>query len=435
MNPNLPSFDFTRRDFIRTSSVAAGALSFPSILKAENKTDKIRIGLVGCGGRGTGAANNALTADANVQLVAIGDVFPEKLESAVSGLSAKYASTPGRVDLPKERQFTGLDAYKQVLASDIDCVLLATPPGFRPLHFAAAVAAGKHIFCEKPMATDATGVRSVLESARKAKEKHLSVVAGFCWRYETQRRALFEKIHAGEIGEVRSLYHTYMGGPVKPMQPATNRKEGMTDLEWQLRNWMNFVWLAGDGLVEQACHSVDKMMWAMKDQAPLRCTATGGRQNPNPGGNIFDHISVSYEWANGIHGFMAQRQMGGCFNDNSDNITGEKGFGSTKGGVVQIMGANPWKAAGNVPKTLGMYEQEHKELYDSIRAGAAHNDGEWMCQSTLAAIMGRMAAYTGKEVTWEHMLKSEEDLVPKNITWDMALPEVPMASPGITKLI
>lgn len=435
MNPSLPSFDFTRRDFLRTSSVAAGAMAFPSILRAENKTDRIRIGLVGCGGRGTGAANNALTADANVQIVAIGDVFADKLESAVNGLSAKYASTPGRVDLPKERQFTGLDAYKQVLASDIDCVLLATPPGFRPLHFAAAVEAGKHIFCEKPMATDATGVRAVLEAARKAKEKHLSVVAGFCWRYDTQRRALFEKIQAGEIGDVRGLYHTYLTGPVKPMPAAELRKDGVSDLEWQLRNWMNFVWLSGDGLVEQAVHSIDKMMWAMKDQAPLRCTATGGRQNPNPGGNTFDHIEVNFEWANGVRGVMAQRQMGGCFNDNSDYITGATGIGSTKGGVVQITGATPWKAAGNVPKALPMYEQEHKELYDSIRAGAAHNDGEWMCQSTMAGIMGRMAAHTGMEVTWEHMLKSEDSIFPKTLNWDMELPVLPVASPGRTKLI
>ena len=410
-------------------------MAFPSILRAENKTDRIRIGLVGCGGRGTGAANNALTADANVQIVAIGDVFADKLESAVNGLSAKYASTPGRVDLPKERQFTGLDAYKQVLASDIDCVLLATPPGFRPLHFAAAVEAGKHIFCEKPMATDATGVRAVLEAARKAKEKHLSVVAGFCWRYDTQRRALFEKIQAGEIGDVRGLYHTYLTGPVKPMPAAELRKDGVSDLEWQLRNWMNFVWLSGDGLVEQAVHSIDKMMWAMKDQAPLRCTATGGRQNPNPGGNTFDHIEVNFEWANGVRGVMAQRQMGGCFNDNSDYITGATGIGSTKGGVVQITGATPWKAAGNVPKALPMYEQEHKELYDSIRAGAAHNDGEWMCQSTMAGIMGRMAAHTGMEVTWEHMLKSEDSIFPKTLNWDMELPVLPVASPGRTKLI
>ncbi|MEK0447436.1 MAG: Inositol 2-dehydrogenase/D-chiro-inositol 3-dehydrogenase [Verrucomicrobiota bacterium] len=430
MTPSSPS-NLTRRHFIQSSSAAAGALAFPAILRAQNRPERIRIGLLGCGGRGSGAANNALTADPGVQLVALGDVFPERLQSSLTGLSAKYASTPGRVDVPKERQFVGLDAYKQLLATDIDAVLLATPPGFRPLHFAAAVEAGKHIFCEKPMGTDAVGVRRVLESARQAKDKGLSIVAGFCWRYDGHRRSLFEKIHSGAVGEVRALYHTYMGGPVKPMPAPESRKSGVTDLEWQLRNWMNFVWLAGDGLVEQACHSVDKMMWAMKDVPPLRCTAVGGRQNPNPGGNIYDHIEVNYEWANGVRGFMAQRQMGGCFNENADHIIGTSGVGTTKGGV-SISGASPWKSEGS---HMNMYEYEHKELYDSIRAGKAHNDGEWMCQSTMAAIMGRMAAYTGQQVTWEHMLQSKEDLFPKNLSWDMDLPVEAMASPGRTKLI
>ena len=432
MNSIQPQLDLTRRNFLRASSIAAGAMAFPAILHAQNKKDRIRLGLVGCGGRGTGAANDALTVDPNVQLVAVGDVFGEKVEAAINGLNAKYASSPGRVDIPKERQFVGLDAYKQVLASDIDCVLLATPPGFRPLHFTAAVQAGKHIFCEKPMATDAAGVRAVIEAARRAKEKQLSVTAGFCWRFDLARRELFKRIHSGAIGEVRGLYHTYLTGSVKPMPGPETRKDGVTDLEWQLRNWYNFTWLSGDGFVEQAVHSVDKMLWAMEDKPPLRCTATGGRQNPNPGGNTFDHIEVNFEWANGVRGVMAQRQISGCFNDNSDYITGATGIATSKWSQAQITGANPWKAEG---KYLGMYLQEHKDLYDSIRGGAPVNDGEWMCQSTLAGIMGRMAAYTGQEVTWEHMLKSQENLFPQNLNWDMDLPVAAMASPGRTKLI
>jgi predicted dehydrogenase len=427
---NNPVSELSRRDFLAASSVAAGALSFPSIGSAQHKAERIRIGLVGCGGRGTGAANNALEADPGVQLVAMGDVFPERLESSLNGLSNKYAGSPGRVDVPKSRQFTGLDAYKQVLAQDIDVVLLAAPPGFRPLHFAAAVEANKHVFCEKPMGTDIVGARSILDAARKAKEKKLSVVAGFCWRY-SNRRSLFEKIHDGAIGEVRGLYHTYLTGPVKPMPAPEMRKDGMSDVEWQLRNWMNFVWLSGDGLVEQACHSVDKMMWAMKDVPPLRCTANGGRQVPNPGGNIFDHMTVHYEWANGVRGVMAQRQIGGCYNDNSDYITGEKGMGSTKG-TLNITGANPWKYEGS---NIDMYVQEHRELYASVRSGAGHNDGEWMVQSTIAALMGRMAAYTGQEVTWEHMLnKSQDRIFPETLRLDMDMPVVPIASPGKTKL-
>ncbi len=425
-----PTPDTSRRDFLKASSIAAGALAFPAVLHAQHKAEKIRIGLVGCGGRGSGAANNALEADPGVQLVAMGDAFPDKLESSLKGLSAKYASSPGRVDVPASRQFVGLDAYKQVLAQDIDVVLLAAPPGFRPLHFAAAVAANKHIFCEKPMGTDVTGARSILEEARKAKEKKLSVVAGFCWRY-SNRRALFDKIHSGAIGEVRGLYHTYLTGPVKPMPAPETRREGMSDLEWQMRNWMNFVWLSGDGLVEQACHSVDKMMWAMKDAPPLKCTANGGRQIPNPGGNIFDHMTVHYEWANGVRGVMAQRQIGGCYNDNSDYVTGQNGIASTKGGSLTITGATPWKYDG---PSIDMYVQEHRELYASVRSGAGHNDGEWMVQSTIAALMGRMAAYTGQEVTWEHMMKSQDNLFPEKLSMDMTLPVAPMASPGKSKL-
>jgi hypothetical protein len=174
------------------------------------------------------------------------------------------------------------------------------------------------------------------------------------------------------------------------------------------------------------------MMWAMKDKPPLRCTANGGRQVPNPGGNIFDHITVHYEWANGVRGVMAQRQIGGCYNDNSDYITGETGIASTKGGQLTITGANPWKYDG---PNFEMYVQEHKELYASIRSGAAHNDGEWMCQSTLAAIMGRMAGYTGQEVTWEHMLKSQDNIWPENLRMDMDLSVTPIAAPGKTKLL
>jgi predicted dehydrogenase len=427
--PSSPA-DFSRRDFLAASTAAAGTLAFPAISKAQHKADRIRIGLVGCGGRGSGAANNALEADPGVQLVAMGDLFPEKLESSLRGLSSKYASTPDRVDVPKERQFTGLDAYKGVLAQDIDCVLLAAPPGFRPLHFTAAVEANKHVFCEKPMGTDPVGARTIRDMALRAKEKKLSVVSGFCWRY-SNRRALFDKVHSGGIGEVRSLYHTYLTGPVKPMPAPETRPAGMSDVEWQLRNWMNFVWLAGDGLVEQACHSIDKMLWAMKDVPPLRCTANGGRQVPNPGGNIFDHITVHYEWANGVRGVMAQRQIGGCFNDNSDYVTGEKGIATTKGGLI-ITGESPWKYDG---PAVDMYVQEHRELYNSIRSGEARNDGEWMVQSTLTALMGRMAAYTGAEVTWEHILKSKESIFPEKLSLDMELPVAPMASPGRTKLV
>jgi predicted dehydrogenase len=420
-----------RRDFIQTGTLASVALAAPSILHAATikAGDRIKIGLIGCGGRGSGAARNALAGDSGVVLWAMADVFPEKIESSLKNFTAAYASTPDRVNVPKERQFTGLDAYKEMLKSDVDVVLLAAPPGFRPLHFGAAVEAGKHIFCEKPMGTDVTGALSIMENARKAKQKGLAVVAGFCWRYDQARREMFDRVHQGDIGSVRSLYHTYLTGPVKPMPPLDSRPTSMNDVEWQLRNWMNFVWLSGDGFLEQACHSVDKMMWAMKDEAPVRCTAVGGRVNANPGGNIFDHVHACYEWASGVRGSVVHRQISGCYSENHDYVTGEKGIATTKGGV-QVTGDKAWKHSGTYPN---MYDQEHKELYASIRDGKLRNDGDWMCPSTLAGLMARAAAYSGGLITWDDLLKAKESLFPEKLDWNMTLPVAPMAVPGKTR--
>src|SRR6202040_2900605 len=213
-----------------------------------------------------------------------------------ASLQTLQKDQPDKVKVTPDKCFVGLDAYQNVIDSGGDVVLLATPPGFRPTHLKAAVAAGKHIFCEKPMATDAPGVRSVLESVKLAREKNLSLVAGFCWRYEGARREFYQRIHGGAIGDVRAIYATYYAGRVKPMPAPAERRAGVGDLEWQLRNWYNFVWLSGDGFVEQACHSVDKVAWAMRDVPPLKAVAVGGRQSPNNQGNIFDHMFVVYEY-------------------------------------------------------------------------------------------------------------------------------------------
>jgi myo-inositol 2-dehydrogenase/D-chiro-inositol 1-dehydrogenase len=310
-------------------------------------------------------------------------------------------------------------------------VILATPPGFRPQHLRAAVEAGKHVFCEKPVATDAPGVRSVLESAAKAKEKNLALVVGYCWRYDPARRAFYQKIHQGAIGDVRAIYATYLTSPVKAMPPASSRPAGMSDVEWQIRNWYNFVWLSGDGLVEQACHSIDKIAWAMKGVLPLKAVATGGRQFPNNEGNIFDHIDVFYEFPDGVRAFMAQRQIRGCYSDNSDYLMCSDGVGTIKRDLT-LTGKENWRYSG--PKA-DMYQVEHDELFASIRSGKPINDGVWGAHSTLMALMGRMAAYTGKEVSWDEALNSQEKLVPDNLTWDMDLPIKPMAMPGQTRLV
>ena len=289
----------SRRQFLKTSAVASAALAMPAILSrnagAAENGETLRIGLIGCGGRGTGAASQALQADPNTVLVALADAFPEPVAKSLDSLQ-KQAAIADRVKVPPEKQFVGLDAYQKLIDSGVDVVLQGAPPGFRPAHVRAAVIAGKHQFVEKPIATDAVGVRSVLESARMAAEKKLAWVAGLCWRYDTARREFFQQIHSGAIGDIRAIYATYLTGPVKPMPPASQRPAGMGDVEWQLRHWYNFVWVCGDGLVEQAVHSVDKVMWAMQDVPPLKAVASGGRQTPNNEGNIFDHINVVYEW-------------------------------------------------------------------------------------------------------------------------------------------
>src|ERR1035438_1428595 len=243
----------TRRDFLKTSALIGVALIGPAILPSKiygaGNDAPLKIGLIGCGGRGTGAASEALKADKNVSLTAMADVFEEKLAASLASLQK---AEPAKVQVDDAHRFVGLDAYQKVIDSGVDVVLLTAPPGFRPVHLKAAVDAGKHIFCEKPMATDAPGVRSVLDSVKAAKEKDLSLVAGFCWRYEVARREFYKRVHDGAIGDIRAIYATYYTGPVKPMPPASQRPAAMGDLEWQMRNWYNFTWLSGDGYVEQA---------------------------------------------------------------------------------------------------------------------------------------------------------------------------------------
>ena len=432
---NKEETNSTRRQFIKSSSAAVAAgvalpsFSIPQKTFAAND-ETIRVGLIGCGGRGTGAASQAMKADSNVMLTAMGDMYPDRLD--VSHNALKKAAEE-KIQVTPENKFTGFDAYKKVLESGVDLVILATPPGFRPMHLRAAVDAGKHIFCEKPMATDAPGLRSVIASANDAKAKKLALVAGFCWRYNFARRALYDKIHNGDIGDVRSIYATYYTGPVKPMPADDKRPAGMSDLDWQVRNWYNFTWLSGDSLVEQAIHSVDKVAWCMKDEPPVKAVATGGRQVPNESGNIFDHFAVYYEYANGLRAYVGSRQIAGCYNENNDYIHGAKGIAEILGwSRVQIRGEDSWKYSG---PNNDMYQTEHNELFASIRDGNPINDGDWMSSSTMMGIMGRMAAYTGKEISWEQAMNSQEKLVPEFFEPNMNLPIRPMSIPGATPFV
>jgi myo-inositol 2-dehydrogenase / D-chiro-inositol 1-dehydrogenase len=425
----------SRRDFLKASAAVAGGLSLNLSLASgvyAAGDDTLKVGLVGCGGRGTGAAREALGADKNVKLVAVADVFRPQIDYSIDNLKAQVEIAE-KVQVDEDHKYVGLDAYKQVIA-DCDVVLLASPPAFRPWHLRAAVEAGKHIFTEKPMATDAPGCRSVMETVKLAKEKKLGILAGFCWRYDYARRELFKRIHEGQIGDVVAIYGTYLTGPVKPMPPASERPEGITDLEWMVRNWYNFTWLSGDGLVEQAIHTVDWLAWVMQDVPAESCTAVGGRQIPSNGGNIYDHIEVNYLWDNdrATRGFLAQRQIAGCHNENSLTVMGTKGSGIIGPRGVLITGENAWKYEG--PRN-NMYQTEHDEFFASLRKGEPLNDGDRMVTSTLMGIQGRMAGYTGREVTYEMAMNSQEVLVPEITGWDTEVKVAPIAQPGITPFV
>ena len=410
-----------------------GALAAPFILTssglAQSPGETLRIGLVGCGGRGSGAAAQALKADKNVELTALGDAFEEPVQRALKSLR-KVAED--KVKVEPEHCFYGLDAYQKVINSGVDVVLLATPPGFRPAHIKAAIDAGKHVFAEKPMAVDAPGVRMVLAAAEEAKKKSLSLVSGFCWRSHLPKRETFEQVHKGSVGEIQTIYSTYNTGPVKP---DTVRKEGWSDMETQVRNWYQFTWLSGDHIVEQAVHSLDMMSWAMRDVAPLRISGNGGRQARTSSlGNIYDHFAILYEYENGARGFHFCRQITGCANDYAVNITGTKGqcIVDCSRGLHRITGETRWSYKG---ESNDMYQTEHDEFFAAIRAGKPLNHGDWMARSTMLAIAGRMAAYTGQAITWEQAMNSKESLVPEKLSWDAPLAFPPVPVPGRDKFI
>ncbi len=439
--------NWSRREFFQTSAILAATpwvsapLASPVFGQEAGDLPPLKIGLVGCGGRGTGAATQALRADPGVVLHALGDVFEPKVDRAMRNISnatwPKEEETDDeeekpekpihpRCQVPEERRFVGFDAYQKVIDSGVDVVLLATPPGFRPWHLEAALKAGKHVFCEKPMATDSPGVRRVLECAKIAQEKQLSLVSGFCWRYHTAKRATIAEINAGRIGDLRAVYTTYNTGPLH----RNDRKSGWSDWEFQLRNWQHFDHLSGDHLVEQAVHSLDKMMWVMNGALPERVTGVGGRiaREGESSGNIYDHFGLTYEFPEGVRGFHMSRQIANCANDNSDLFIGAFGTAFMNWDRHEINGGSNWKFEG---KSNDMYQQEHDELFASIRKGEPMNDGVWMANSTLCAIMGRMAAYTGKTVTWQEALESEEALMPPPENWDWGpLAVHPVPIPG-----
>ena len=425
----------SRRRFLEAGAAAAlsGAVASgtgaPGVISAADSDKTLKIALIGCGGRGTGAAMNALSADPHVELAAMGDLFEDRIENSLEQLRKK---TPDKVKVAPEHCFAGFDAYQKVVATDVDVVLLTTPPGFRPLHLAAAVAAGKHSFVEIVTAVDAPGVRSVIESAKVANEKKLAIVSGFCWRYHGALREAREQIREGAIGDVRAVYATYYRGSLDHKYHG-ERPAGMTEVEWQLRDWYGYLWLSGDvTILLSGGHSVDKMSWWLDDAMPVKAVATGSRVFESEG-NTFDNGFVAYEYAGGVRGFLGCRSQPGCFNQNADFIIGSKGtctIGRGRGPVIE--GETSWRYEG---PSCNMYQTEHDELLASIRAGKPINDGTRMAHTTLATLMGRMAAYTGQEIAWQQALDSQQSLMPEKLDWDTKLEQPPRATPGLTKFV
>ncbi|MGA2253785.1 MAG: Gfo/Idh/MocA family oxidoreductase [Thermoguttaceae bacterium] len=429
-----------RRDFLKASALAGGGILAGGILANRGQlafgahasgSDVLRIGLVGCGGRGTGAAADALQADPNVQLVAMADLVEDRLKSSLASLQ-KDEEIGKKVAVTPERQFVGFDAYKQLMASGVDVVLLTTPPHFRPIHLKAAVDAGLHVFAEKPVAVDAPGVRSVLATCAEAKKKNLSIVSGLCLRCSYAFREMVRRIHDGALGEIHTLQANDYRGAIW----TKTRMPGDTDMHWQTRNWYYYTWLSGDFNVEQHVHFLDVCAWIMKGRYPARAIGMGGRQvRTGPQfGNIFDHHSVIYEYDDGVKFFSNTRQMAGCADDMSAAAAGSKGraiFAERKDGAQIVNGDAKWTFRG--PEN-NIYHTEHNEMFASLRKGQPINNGEYMAKSTLLAILGRMATYTGHVITWEQAMNSKEDLSPPKYEWG-PLPEPPVAVPGVTPFV
>ncbi|AOS46431.1 putative oxidoreductase YvaA [Lacunisphaera limnophila] len=431
---NVPSFSgYSRRQFLKTGAAASLLPLLGSLTPVfAAGSDRIRVGLVGCGGRGMGAVRNCLAADPSVQLVALGDAFADRVDGAMKEFT-QGGKGEGRAPLPadqfavtRERCFTGFDAYKQVMASGIDLVLLVTPPQFRPLHLQAAVDAGLHVFMEKPVAVDPMGARLVIRVAEIAAQKKLAIVAGTQRRHSADYLETMARIKDGAIGELT-------GGSCYWMQEGlwhNGRKPEWTEMEYQMRNWLYFTWLSGDHIVEQHMHNIDVMNWAFGGP-PVKAYGMGGRQSRTDAkyGDAWDHFAIEFEYANGARVQSMCRQVPGTSTRVSERLTGTKGSADPSG---TIRGEQPWKYSGQL---VNPYDQEHIDLIRSIRAGTPLNEGKQVAESTLTAILGRMSAYTGREVSYGWLLaNSKLDLTPAAYAFGDA-PAVKVPVPGETPLV
>ncbi len=428
----------SRRSFLKASSAVAvaGAMTRSARVHAAG-SDEIKIALIGCGGRGMSAAVQAIrnAAGARVTLFALADAFRDRVDSAHKIISGQAAD---RVDVPPERRFVGLDAFQKATDCGVDMVLLCGPPGFRPMQFEAAVAAGKHVFMEKPVATDSPGVRRVMAANQKAKEKGLAVAVGHHLRHEMKHREAIKKIHDGVIGDLQYIraYFNSSGVWVRARQP------GQTEMQYQVQNWYYFNWLSGDHIVEQHVHDLDVGNW-MAQAVPVEAQGSGGRQvriGPDFG-EIFDHHTVEFTYANGLKMFSYSRHIPRCWNSFSQHAHGSRGSVHIEGhghADVRVAGQDPIR----IERGPGGHQLEHDHLFAALLAGQPYNEGDYGATSTMTAILGRMATYSGQVIRWDDALNSKIDLCPESLEWDAETKVKPgpdglyaCAMPGTTQVL
>ncbi len=445
----------TRREFVKGSAAVVGSLMashFPLSASAYwGVDDTIKVGLIGCGGRGTGAAVQALNAADNVKLVAMADAFADRIEESFVNMTdpdkrgeTERTDISSRIDVPPERRFAGFDGYKEVIPL-VDVVILTTPPGFRPTHFDAAVEAGKQVFMEKPLATDVPGVRRILETAKKAKEKKLNVVVGLQRHYQTVYREWVRRIHEGAIGDIILGRVYWNSGGVWVRERAEYEKMAgrpLTEMEYQMRNWYYFNWLCGDHIVEQHIHNIDVANW-VKRSHPVRAQGQGGRlvRTGKDHGEIFDHHFVEFEYADGSRVLSQCRHMPDCLNRVSEGFHGTMGTAPSPGELLTTSGETVYRHRDK--DDPNPYQVEHDEFFAAINAGEyTFADTQNGAEATMSAILGRMATYSGKEITWDDAMASDLDLMPSEFAWDADPPVMPDADgayrvpiPGVTKVM
>jgi myo-inositol 2-dehydrogenase/D-chiro-inositol 1-dehydrogenase len=448
--PSAGAGHATRREFIKTSSlvVAGGALagSLGIARTAHAGADEtIKVALIGCGGRGSGAIADCLDAKPNVKLIAMADLFEDRLAGSLRELQRRE-QYKDRVDVPKDRQFVGFDAYQKALEAGADLVILATPPGFRPIHFEAAVKAGKHIFMEKPVATDAAGVRRVLAAAEESKQKGLGVGVGLQRRHQKGYLETMKRLKDGAIGDIIAM-RVYWNGttPWTKHRADLERDYGrpLTEIEYQCRNWYYFTWICGDHIVEQHIHNLDVGNW-LKDAYPVEANGMGGCEvrKGKDTGETFDHHYVEFTYGDGSKMYSQCRHIQGCFNSVSEHAHGTKGKVdmSDRGWVIEPKDGE--RTARSPRGDRNPYKQEHIDLLESIASGMPYNEAEYGAKSTMTAILGRMSTYCGEKLTWDQAINSNVTIMPKEFSFEATPPVLPnkegqyaRAIPGITKVV